>query len=516
MLGASFVSSVHPDDSVLLIDSSLADHGELENDKERLGGETNHRNTVHHLTHKYHGGTQQHGRESLATTAAVGKRSTGATSIVAVAATSDSLAPFIFHWIAVFVLLLVLGYISNLDTVAEKWTASLSTILLFLIVAVVLLPNFYIDERESSRTVTHSQDNRHMFAGFQSYGAVNEDVLTSQADTMKTNDNTNYCDGSNSGEDSDENNENYNDLSRDRLNSENNGFFQDDNKDNEDEENTALLRKISETDYVFDKSSSGTLRRIGSNDDKGKRKAGNHPSNNNHTHQVDASSSAPYISFYGVPMSLPDCLVTYRFWILFGTYFIIGGTGLMVIDNINAIAEAVGTTPSAFFVTLVSLANGLGRILAGTGSDYFAHRISKLKLMAIVALLMTIAQGLFALGNAVLLYPCLLLTGFVFGCTVALMAINIAEIFGISHIATIFGAIETANILGSYVFVTGVVSLFYEENVVDDAGDWSCLGATCFRYSFMINCISCIFITTGLFYMDYHTKISPAALLAGH
>ena len=35
--------------------------------------------------------------------------------------------------------------------------------------------------------------------------------------------------------------------------------------------------------------------------------------------------------------------------------------GLMVIDNIDAIADALGISPSAFFVTLISLANGAGR-----------------------------------------------------------------------------------------------------------------------------------------------------------
>jgi hypothetical protein len=37
----------------------------------------------------------------------------------------------------------------------------------------------------------------------------------------------------------------------------------------------------------------------------------------------------------------------------------------MVIYNVDAIAEALGIYPSAFFVTLISLANGLGRVSAG-------------------------------------------------------------------------------------------------------------------------------------------------------
>ena len=88
----------------------------------------------------------------------------------------------------------------------------------------------------------------------------------------------------------------------------------------------------------------------------------------------------------------------------------------MVIDNINAIAEAVGRHPSDFFVALVSLANGAGRVSAGFASDRLSAYLSKLQLLSVVATLMGFAQAMFALGSSYLLYPSLLLVGYLFGC----------------------------------------------------------------------------------------------------
>jgi len=43
----------------------------------------------------------------------------------------------------------------------------------------------------------------------------------------------------------------------------------------------------------------------------------------------------------------------------------------MVIYNVDAIAEALGVSPSSYFVTLISLANGLGRVSSGNVSLSF-------------------------------------------------------------------------------------------------------------------------------------------------
>lgn len=215
--------------------------------------------------------------------------------------------------------------------------------------------------------------------------------------------------------------------------------------------------------------------------------------------------------YYGTSIPLSESIRTWRFWSLYFMFMIVMGTGLMVIDNINAIAESIGEHPSTFFVTLVSLANGIGRFATGILSDKVSSFISKTTLLSIYCLLMCLAQFLFSFGSTTLLYPCLLSVGFIFGSCVSLTAVTVADIFGGKYIATNFGLIDSAPIIGSYVFVSGVVAIFYSENTVDDQGELSCVGINCFRYSFLINSISCLIATALIYNLDRNTKIESSS-----
>ena len=179
----------------------------------------------------------------------------------------------------------------------------------------------------------------------------------------------------------------------------------------------------------------------------------------------------------------------------------------MVIYNVNAIATSVGKHPSTFFVSLLSLANGMGRVLAGFISDKARGYISKLELYSIVILSMAITQALHSIGSPTLLYPCLLSVGFLFGCTVSLMAINIADIFGGLHIATIFGAIDSAAISGTVIFAAGIVYLFYKESDGDDDYEASseCFETNCFRIPFIINAVCCLAMFALCLWINWKT-----------
>lgn len=225
-------------------------------------------------------------------------------------------------------------------------------------------------------------------------------------------------------------------------------------------------------------------------------------------HIIESSSGPPPECFYGDSTHLSESLQTWRFWTLYISFLTICGTGLMVIDNINAIADAYRMHPSDFYVSLVSLANGAGRVSAGFASDMLSRYFSRLELLAGVAALMGIAQAMFAVGSTELLYPSLLLVGFLFGSSVSLVAINTADIFGPRYVATNFGAVDSAPIFGSYLFVTAVVALFYHTNTVDEVtGTESCVGAECFRGAFTINACCCFLVSVLLAYMNYHTPM---------
>ncbi len=200
-------------------------------------------------------------------------------------------------------------------------------------------------------------------------------------------------------------------------------------------------------------------------------------------------------------------------WVLFFSFMVTCGAGLMVIYNVNAIAQAADLSPSSFFVTLISLANGLGRVLAGLSSDHVvqATRISKLQLLCLVALLMSLTQALLSVGSPWLLFPCFLAVGFLFGCNVSLTAVNVADVFGAKYIATNFGLVDTSPILGSYVFATFSIALFYRDNTVLSSGESTCLGASCFRQSFMLNSLACLAAAFALLVMHLNTPRDTAA-----
>ena len=213
--------------------------------------------------------------------------------------------------------------------------------------------------------------------------------------------------------------------------------------------------------------------------------------------------------FYGDSVPFLTAIFTWRFWAMYMIFLTMTGVGLMVIYNVNAIASSVGKHPSTFFVSLLSLANGLGRVLAGFLCDKTRQYLSKLELLSIVILCMAIAQALHSIGSPNLLYPCLLSVGFLFGCTVSLMAVNIADIFGGVHIATIFGMIDSAAISGTVIFAAGLVYLFYKEDSNDDVtGDDSsdaCYETNCFRVPFIINAVCCLAVFTLCLYVNWKT-----------
>lgn len=213
--------------------------------------------------------------------------------------------------------------------------------------------------------------------------------------------------------------------------------------------------------------------------------------------------------YFGDPIPLNKAIFQWRYWSLYFIYFVMCGTGLMVIDNINAIAEAVGKYPSSFFVSIVALANGAGRVFTGVISDKLAdYGVTKLQIFSIACFTMATTQFIFSIGSSFLMYPCLIVTGFLFGSSVSLMAVNVADIFGSRYVATNFGMIDSAPIFGSYFFVTFIVAEFYYTNTVDDGGGDSCVGASCFRKPFLVNSCFCVAATIISFMVDYYTQIT--------
>eukprot|EP01038_Epipyxis_sp_PR26KG_P010379 gene10379-13942_t len=246
-----------------------------------------------------------------------------------------------------------------------------------------------------------------------------------------------------------------------------------------------------------------------------------HKSNNDTINSYDSTG------FYDHDLPFIETIHTWRFWALFFIFLIGTGSGLMVIYNVNAIAQAANKQPSSFFVTLISLANGFGRLTAGVMSDFFVKfqdnsngnnnnksnylKLSKIQLEMIVIFFMGITQLILSCNIDYLLYPCFLSVGYFFGCLVALNTINVADIFGDKYVATNYGAVDTAPIFSSYIFSTGLVALFYKDNIEisndNDTISSSCVGRMCFFYPFIINFLCCMIASFGCYILHIHTPM---------
>ena len=84
------------------------------------------------------------------------------------------------------------------------------------------------------------------------------------------------------------------------------------------------------------------------------------------------------------------------------------GTGLMIINNITQIAEAIeghkDDSIGSLFVIMIGTFNALGRLMGGGLSDYLIGRVSRPSLLALALLGMAAGSLIFAFATYELLY----------------------------------------------------------------------------------------------------------------
>lgn len=148
-----------------------------------------------------------------------------------------------------------------------------------------------------------------------------------------------------------------------------------------------------------------------------------------------AQSDPPQISF-----SPLDMLRTSTFWVLFVTYCLAMVAGMMTIGHVVACASDRGLSVmhGALALTILSIFNGLGRVLAGYMSDRLGGK------NILIALFITIAVGmlLFASVKGVaLFYVLAALIGLCFGGFLAVYPPLTVHYFGSEHFSVNYGLV---------------------------------------------------------------------------
>lgn len=151
-----------------------------------------------------------------------------------------------------------------------------------------------------------------------------------------------------------------------------------------------------------------------------------------------------------------EMLRSYKFYVLWLTYFIGAGAGLMVIGSVAGLAKK-SMGPMAFVaVAIMAVGNAAGRVVAGVLSDKIGRRATLFIMLAFQSLLMFAAMPVIATNNAVLLVVLATFIGFNYGSNLALFPSFSKDYWGIQNYGMNYGILFSAWGVGG--FVMGKVS----------------------------------------------------------
>ncbi|KAI9175165.1 hypothetical protein LWI28_028402 [Acer negundo] len=193
-------------------------------------------------------------------------------------------------------------------------------------------------------------------------------------------------------------------------------------------------------------------------------------------------------------MNLQQAICTINFWLLFIAMVCGLGTGIATIDNISQVGGSLGYTTIEInsLVALLCIWNFLGRFISGYVSDIFLRSkgLARPLFIAITQAALSVGHIVIASGFPKNLYVGTILVGACYGSQWPLLTTIISEIFGVTHLGTIFNTIIIASPIGSYIFSVRVVGYIYDKAAASSGGggdqDNSCFGAHCFMTSFLI------------------------------
>lgn len=207
----------------------------------------------------------------------------------------------------------------------------------------------------------------------------------------------------------------------------------------------------------------------------------------------------------GEDFNIPQACLSLDMWILFISLTCGVGATLTAIDNMGQIGESLGYHPKSIktFVSLISIWNFLGRVLAGFISEILLRRYRFPR-----TLVLTIVLGLACVGHLLIAFPApntlyiaSIMVGLCFGAQWPLLFAIISELFGLKYYATLYNVGAIASPVGSYLFNVKVAGHFYDREArrqnealmvagaggtASASGDLKCIGYECFRLTFLI------------------------------
>ncbi len=146
--------------------------------------------------------------------------------------------------------------------------------------------------------------------------------------------------------------------------------------------------------------------------------------------------------------TVKEALRSRSFWAVWFAWVFVGAAGISMVSQGAGFAASIQVS-GVIVITAFNLTNGIGRIVAGTLSDFIGRNAT-----GCVAFLLG-ALGYVAIpfcNNLVLVAVLAAFVGFAFGTLFAISAPLVSDLFGLKHYSTIFSLVFVA-----YGFVSGVV-----------------------------------------------------------
>ncbi|CAK9865669.1 unnamed protein product [Sphagnum jensenii] len=217
----------------------------------------------------------------------------------------------------------------------------------------------------------------------------------------------------------------------------------------------------------------------------------------------------------GEDFKLKQAIVKADFWLLFFTFFCGVGTGVTALNNLGQIGEAQGYAKVDIFVSLISIANFLGRLGGGSLSEHYIRTsaLPRTVWLGVAQVLMIFAHLLFAFAWPGSLYMGSILLGLCYGVHFSIMVPTASELFGLRHFGMIYNVLNMGNPLGSLLFSGLIAGYLYDQEAskgspgngwrILGSSSWfnaakgvgsdaiyddvpTCVGAHCFRLTFII------------------------------
>ncbi|NLW80849.1 MAG: OFA family MFS transporter [Desulfovibrionales bacterium] len=166
---------------------------------------------------------------------------------------------------------------------------------------------------------------------------------------------------------------------------------------------------------------------------------------------IPANPAASSATKAPLPGPSGSILIQGRFWVLWITYFIAAGAGLMVIGSVAEMAKKSMGEYAFVVVACMAVGNAGGRIVAGLISDRIGRKATLAIMLGCQALLMFLGMSLIGADVSALLLV-LLATGigFNYGTNLSLFPSFTKDLWGLRSFGTNYGLLFTAWGVGGF------------------------------------------------------------------